>query len=79
MVEGARLEIVLPSTGYQGSNPCLSANERTSNAIALEVLSLAEQLHHLNPRISGTSCRDMHGLRRMPERLATPVGANMGS
>ena len=25
MVEGARLEIVLPSTGYQGSNPCLSA------------------------------------------------------
>ena len=27
MVEGARLEIVLPSTGYQGSNPCLSAKK----------------------------------------------------
>ena len=58
MVEGARLEIVLPSTGYQGSNPCLSANKRTPNASALGVLLLAEPLHHLNPRMSGTACRD---------------------
>ena len=36
-------------------------------------LAFLPKRHDLNPRISGTSCRDMHGLRRFPERSALPL------
>ena len=54
MVEGARLEIVLPSTGYQGSNPCLSAKKSESQDSDFFIQAAGLASHHASACISST-------------------------
>ena len=54
MVEGARLEIVLPSTGYQGSNPCLSAKKSESQDSDFFIQAAGLVYHHASACISST-------------------------